>query len=53
MLRFAQIQPRTYRAYGRRDLEGIPQLRGLSSLDRLAMQAVSAVLPFRVSSFVV
>jgi hypothetical protein len=37
------------RIFQRRDLDSIPQLRDLHSDVRLAMKAVSAVLPFRVN----
>jgi L-lysine 2,3-aminomutase len=46
-------EPRRFEAYTRRDLDRIPQLRRLSAEDRLAMRAVSAVLPFRVNRYVV
>ena len=42
-----------FRAYGRRDLDSIPQVQALPASTRLAMKAVSAVLPFRVSSYVI
>lgn len=41
------------RIFQRRDLDSIPQLRDLPSDVRLAMKAVSAVLPFRVNQYVV
>lgn len=41
-----------YRAYTRRDLDEIPQIRRLGPDARLAMKAVSAVLPFRVNAYV-
>jgi L-lysine 2,3-aminomutase len=44
---------RKYRAYSRKDIDGLPQLRGLSQGDRDAMKAVAAVLPFRVNNYVV
>ncbi|MGQ0553886.1 MAG: KamA family radical SAM protein [Planctomycetota bacterium] len=47
------ITPRTYRAYTRKDLERIPQLQSLSPEARLEMQAVSAVLPFKVNSYII
>ncbi len=53
MVRRAQIEPRTYRAYARKDIDKIPQLRHLSPHEILAMKAVSAVLPFRVNNYVV
>lgn len=48
-----RIQPRTFRAYGRKDIDRIPQLGHLSVDERLGMKAVSAVLPFRVNNYVV
>lgn len=47
----ATAAPR-YRAYGRQHLDKLPQFAGLSSDQRLALEAVSAVLPFRVNSYV-
>jgi KamA family protein len=44
--------PPRYRAYGRKHLDRLPQLQGLSDDQRLALEAVSAVLPFRVNSYV-
>jgi len=44
-------QPR-YRAYGRRHIELLPQLKKLSRDQLVALKAVSAVLPFRVNDFV-
>ncbi|MCP3978907.1 MAG: lysine 2,3-aminomutase [bacterium] len=46
-------EARKYRVYTRKDLGSIPQLSGLSPERRLAMEAVSAVLPFRVNNYVV
>jgi KamA family protein len=43
---------RRFRAYERRDIEAIPQIRSLSEEDRVAMKAVAAVLPFRVNDYV-
>ncbi len=45
--------PRRYRAFGRAHLDRIPQLRRLSGDQRVALLAVSAVLPFRVNEYVV
>jgi L-lysine 2,3-aminomutase len=42
-----------FRTVGRRDIDSMPQLESLSPADRLSMKAVSAVLPFRASSYVV
>lgn len=42
-----------YRAYQRKDIDSIPELKRLAPEELLAMKAVSAVLPFRVNSYVV
>jgi KamA family protein len=42
-----------FRAYQRKDIDSIPELQRLSADERLAMKAVSAVLPFRVNNYVV
>jgi len=47
------ITPVAYRAYQRKDIDSIPQLRELPREQLLAMKAVSAVLPFRVNNYVV
>lgn len=47
-----QGQP-TFQAYTARNLHQIPQLRGQSSEELLAMRAVAAVLPFRTNSYVI
>ncbi len=44
-------EPR-YRAYGRRHLHQLPQLQRLSREQMVALEAVSAVLPFRVNDYV-
>jgi KamA family protein len=44
---------RPFKLQQRRDLATMPQLDRLSADDRFAMQVVSAVLPFRVNSYVV
>lgn len=41
------------KAYGRRDLDAIPQIAALPAATRLSMKAVSAVLPFRVNQYVI
>ncbi|MEZ4294324.1 MAG: hypothetical protein R3B70_05060 [Polyangiaceae bacterium] len=41
------------RAYGRKDLDTIPQIQALPPETRIAMKAVSAVLPFRVNQYVI
>ena len=43
----------TFRPLLRRHIDEIPQLRGLSPDDKLALKAVSAVLPFRVNRYVI
>jgi L-lysine 2,3-aminomutase len=43
---------RRFRAYGSRDLSRIPQLQRLRASDRLDLQAVASVLPFRVNDHV-
>jgi L-lysine 2,3-aminomutase len=43
----------SYQAYTARNLRQIPQLRGQSDEQLLAMRAVAAVLPFRTNSYVV
>ncbi len=53
MVRQARIRPRKYRAYSRGDIDRIPELSHLSTEQRLAMKAVSTVLPFRVNDYVV
>lgn len=44
---------RAYRAFGRRDLDRIPQVAALPADVRLSMKAVASVLPFRANSYVV
>ncbi len=46
------IQPRPYRVFTRNKLDQIPQLQRLSARQREEIQAVSAVLPFRVNDYV-
>lgn len=47
------IEPRRFTAYTRKDIDQIPQLRGLLPVELTAMKAVSAVFPFRVNNYVV
>ncbi len=47
------ISPRSFRVYTRGDLDRIPELQSLDRHRRIALEAVSAVLPFRVNSYVV
>lgn len=42
-----------YRAVLRHDLPALPQIQALDADERLAMMAVSAVLPFRVNRYVI
>ena len=44
-------QPR-FRAYGRRHLDGLPEINRLSVEQRAVLKAVSSVLPFRVNDYV-
>jgi KamA family protein len=48
-----RIKPRRFRAWSRKDIDRIPQLHQLSPDEIIAMKSVSAVLPFRVNSYVV
>jgi KamA family protein len=47
------IQPRQFKVFSRQQLDAIPQIQAMSAEQRLAMKAVSAVLPFRVNNYVV
>lgn len=42
-----------FRAFGRRDIDKIPQLQNLPTTQLQAIKAVSAVLPFRVNNYVI
>lgn len=44
--------PSSYRVFTARDLDAIPQLRGLPQDELLRLRAVSRVLPFRVNNYV-
>ena len=44
-------QPR-FRPYGRKHIDGLPQLEGISRDQRIALKAVSAVVPFRVNDYI-
>jgi KamA family protein len=46
------VAERKYRIFTRQDIDRIPQLKLLPDFHRRAMKAVSAVLPFRVNSYV-
>lgn len=52
-LDIARSRARKYRVYTRKDLGLLPQLQRMSVTDRVAMEAVAAVLPFRVNNYVV
>jgi KamA family protein len=47
------IEPRKFRVYTSKNMDQIPQIQKLPEADRVAMQAVAAVLPFRVNEYVV
>ena len=53
MTRRHSSEPPKYRAYTRRDIDRIPQLKALDPDEIVAMKAVSAVLPFKVNEYVV
>jgi KamA family protein len=48
-----RIKPWKYKVYTRKNIDQIPQLGLLSREQRLALKAVSAVLPFRTNNYVV
>lgn len=52
-MRPVRIEPKRYRAYTRRDIGRIPGLEALTPDQRLALEVVSAVLPFRTNEYVV
>ena len=49
----SRIEPRRYRAFVRKDIDTVPEIQRLGPEEILAMKVVSAVLPFRVNSYVV
>jgi L-lysine 2,3-aminomutase len=49
----ARSSGRRFRAYSAKHLDALVQRAGLSPQERLAVQAVAAVLPFRTNSYVV
>ncbi len=49
----SQLKPKKIELYEIKDIDRLPQLRKLSTADRLAMKAVAQVLPFRVNNYVV
>lgn len=51
--RRSPILPLPYQVYGRGHLDRIPQLQALPAEERLALKAVSAVLPFKANNYVV
>jgi len=52
MERSTNIDPPRFRAFGRRHIDLLPQMRHLSMEQRTALKAASAVLPFRVNEYV-
>jgi L-lysine 2,3-aminomutase len=52
MERSTNIDPPRFRAFGRRHIDLLPQIRHLSMEQRTALKAASAVLPFRVNEYV-
>ncbi|MEE2887451.1 MAG: lysine 2,3-aminomutase, partial [Planctomycetota bacterium] len=44
---------RKFRVYTQKNMHEMPQIQGLSESEQVAMQAVAAVLPFRVNDYVV
>ena len=46
------IDQHRFRAYGRRHLDRLPEIIRLSVEQRVALKAVSSVLPFRVNDYV-
>ncbi|NEP45676.1 MAG: lysine 2,3-aminomutase, partial [Okeania sp. SIO2H7] len=48
-----KAKPRKIRFYQVKDINSLPQLAKISPKDRLAMQAVATVLPFRTNNYVV
>lgn len=51
--RGATRNPAEFRVFTRKDIDRIPQIRMLSSTERLNMKTVSTVLPFRVNNYVI
>ena len=49
----ADIKNKKYHAFAWKDIQCLPQLRGLSDTDRMSMMAVAQVFPFRVNNHVV
>jgi len=47
-----RIEPRRFRAFGRKHIDRIPQLAALPQRDRDVLRAVAHVLPFRVNGYV-
>lgn len=48
-----KVQPKKIRFYQAKDINSLPQLAQVSPKDRLGMQAVATVLPFRANNYVV
>lgn len=47
-----QIDQPRFRPHGRRHIDTLPQLEGISRDQRIALKAVSAVVPFRVNEYI-
>ena len=52
MMKNTHIRPRKYHPYVSGNIDSIPQLKALTNQERLALKAVSSVLPFRVNNYV-
>jgi L-lysine 2,3-aminomutase len=52
MERSTDIDLPRFRAYGRRHIDHLPEIRHLSTEQRVALKAASTVLPFRVNDYV-
>lgn len=53
MKQHTAIEPKTFRAFGSKDLDQIPQLQKLPKDHLNAVKAVAGVLPFRVNQYVI
>jgi L-lysine 2,3-aminomutase len=52
MERPTRVDPPRYRAYGRRHIDRLPEMRQLSDEQLIALKTASTVLPFRVNEYV-
>ena len=52
-MKTTKLEGRKYRAFTRKDIDSIPQLKHLGPAELTAIKAVSWVLPFRVNSYVI